>query len=242
MKTLVAYVFHEYNDRVKQFIKDATFKDDEVDFLFIANNKTIEFEIPSYAEKIQRDNIGYDFGGWSEALLTGDRYKKYDYFICVNSSVVGPFIPSYCRGRWTDIYIYGLKDNVKLFGSTINTIEQPRTNSHVQSYIFSMDKETLEFLIKANIFSLTNLANTFEEAIWNKEVEMSRKIIGNGWNIGSLLPCYRDVDFTFSKKSPEEYNITYFNDLMYEPYRGPIWNEHQLVFIKGNRVPINYVP
>ena len=242
MKTLVVYVFHVYNDRVKQFIRDATFQDEDVDFVFVANNKTIDFEVPSYAKKIQRDNIGYDFGAWSEALLRDDKYKKYDYFICVNSSVVGPFIPSYCKGKWTDIYIYGLKDNVKLFGSTINTIEEPKTKSHVQSYIFSMDKEALEYLIKTEIFSLTKHANTFLEAVWNKEVYMSRKILENGWNIGSLLPCYKDVDFTFSNKSPEEYNIKYYNDVMYPPYRGNQWNEHQLVFIKGNRVPINYAP
>ena len=39
---------------------------------------------------VKRNNIGYDFGGWSNALLTNDLYKNYDNFIFANSSVIGP--------------------------------------------------------------------------------------------------------------------------------------------------------
>jgi len=44
---------------------------------------------------------------------------------------------------------------------------------------------------------ITNYAETFHDAIYNKEILMSRKIIENNWNIGSLLLYYKDVDFTF---------------------------------------------
>jgi hypothetical protein len=33
MKTLVLYAFHEYNDRVKDFIKKSVFKQDDIDFM-----------------------------------------------------------------------------------------------------------------------------------------------------------------------------------------------------------------
>jgi hypothetical protein len=64
---------------------------------------------------------------------------------------------------------------------------------------------------------------------------MSTKIIQNHWNIGSLLPHYKDVDFTFKNKRPEEYNIAYLDDIMFKHVRNILWNEYQLVFIKGNR-------
>ena len=97
------------------------------------------FTVPSYVKTLYRDNIGYDFGGWSDALLIDNLYKNYDNFICINSSVIGPFIPSYYNEKWTDIYLKGLlQPNVKLFGSTINTCCNPIITSHVQSYIFSM--------------------------------------------------------------------------------------------------------
>ena len=241
-RTLVLYVFHIYNDRVKQFINNCIFYDENVDFIIISNDKNNIFDVPDYVKTLFRDNIGYDFGGWSDALLINNLYQKYDNFIFVNSSVIGPFLPSYFKDNWTDIYINGLQNNIKLFGSTINTVEQPLTLSHVQSYIFSMDKNTLQYLIGCEIFSMTNYANTFYDAIYQKEVLMSRKIIENNWNIGSLLRCYEDVDFTFKNKTPAECNIHFLDDIMFESFRNSLWNEYELVFIKGNRIEYQQLP
>ncbi len=101
-----------------------------------------------------------------------------------------------------------------------------------------MDKITLEYLIECEIFSLTNNNMSFHEIIYKKEIEMSRKIIQNGWNIGSLLPLYKNIDFSFSTKQPDDYPIHFLGDIMHPAYRGSIWTENQLVFIKGNRVNI----
>ena len=237
-KILVLYVFHIYNDRVKHFIENCIFYDENVDFIIISNNKDNKIEVPDYVKTLFRENIGYDFGGWSDALLTCDLYEKYDKFIFVNSSVIGPFVPSYYKNKWTDIYINGLQNNVKLFGSTINTCAEPLIKSHVQSYIFSMDKFTLKYLIECEIFSTTNYAETFGDAIWKKEVLMSRKIIENNWNIGSLLRYYKDVDFTFSYKKPSDYNILFLDDVMWQPFKDIVWNVYEIVFIKGNRVNV----
>ena len=239
MKLLVLYVFHKYNERVSHFIENCIFSDENVDFIIISNDKNNIDKVniqPDNVTTIFRDNVGYDFGGWSDALLTDNLYEQYDHFIFVNSSVMGPYLS--VVKKWTDIYIEGLNDNVKLFGSTINTCMDPLNKAHVQSYIFSMDKTTLEYLIKCEIFSKTNYAMTFQDAIWNKEVLMSRKIIENGWNIGSLLRYYKDVDFRFKHKNPEEYTIPLMDDLMYPYFRNNIWSEYELVFIKGNRVTI----
>jgi hypothetical protein len=67
---------------------------------------------------------------------------------------------------------------------------------------------------------------------------MSRKIIENNWNIGSLLSYYKDIDFTFKYKKPSEYNIVFMNDIMYQKYKDKIWNIYEIVFIKGNRVQV----
>ncbi len=237
-KLLVLYVFHVYNDRVKHFVENCIFYDENIDFIIISNNKDNIFTVPEYVKTLFRDNIGYDFGGWSDALLTNNLYENYEHFIFVNSSVIGPFLPSYYKGKWTDIYINGLQNNIKLFGSTINTQWDPLNGSHVQSYIFSMDKTTLNYLIDCEIFSITNYAKTFGEAIYNKEVLMSRKIIENNWNIGSLLQYYKDVDFTFKTKRPREYNIQFIDDIMYERFKDKLWNIYELVFVKGNRIKV----
>ena len=237
-KTLVLYVFHEYNERVEHFINNALFKDDNVDFIFICNNMETKLKLPSYVKVIHRENIGYDFGGWSDGLFYNNIYKNYDYFIFANSSIIGPFLPMYYMGKWTDIYINGLKNNIKLFGSTINTYNEPHTTSHVQSYIFCMDREALEYLIKEDIFS-KEYVKTFDDAIWKKEVLMSRKILDKGWNIGCLHSYYKGVDFTFKTKSFEDYKIKLVDDFMYQSYYDDkSWNILELVFIKGNRIKL----
>jgi len=247
MKTLVLYIFHEYNERVEYYIKNAIFYDKDVDFIVISNNEHLEITVPEYVKLFKRQNIGYDFGGWSDALLHNNLYKNYEAFIFANSSVIGPFVNK--DSKWTDIYLEGLTDDVKLFGSTINTQwygewspqnisieEQPLYNSHVQSYIFSMTLETLEYLITQEIFSVTNIANTYQDAI-TKEVQMSRKILHNNWNIGSLMKLYAGVDFRFIDKKPADYkNIAFQGDLMYEPHLNKIFTLEEVVFIKGNRI------
>ncbi len=40
--------------------------------------------------------------------------------------------------------------------------------AHVQSYIFAMDKLTLDYLIECDIFN-KNYVLTFDDAIWKKE-------------------------------------------------------------------------
>ena len=235
-KTLVLYVFHVVNEYVEQFIQKCIFFDENVDFLMISNGKNNDFCVPSYVKTFFRENIGYDFGGWSEGLLLDNLYKSYDNFIFLNGSALGPFLAPDYQGKWTDVYLNGLKNNVKLFGSTINTCGNPMHYAHVQSYIFALDKMALEYLIHCGIFTDNNYANTQNECIWGQEVLMSRKIIENGWNIGCLFSYYKNVDFTFSNKLPADYNMPFLDDIMYNRYHGTLWQEEELVFIKGNRI------
>ena len=123
-----------------------------------------------------------------------------------------------------------------MFGTSINTCEMPNHKSHVQSFIFVMDKTTLQYLIDCEIFSTTNYAQTFLNAVNDKEILMSRKIIENNWNIGSLFSYYDNVDFTFRTKKTEEYNIAFLDDIMFPKYRNVLWTDYELVFIKGNRI------
>ena len=60
---------------------------------------------------------------------------------------------------------------------------------------------------------------------------MSRKVIENNWNIGSCMKLYKNVDFTF--KTPKQ--IPLQNDVLNMKDYNHIWNEYEVVFIKGNR-------
>jgi hypothetical protein len=107
--------------------------------------------------------------------------------------------------------------------------------------MFSMNKETLEYLIASEIFSMTNYAQSFNDAVHCKEIYMSRLIIEKGWNIGSLLNCYKNVDFTFKDKKPYDYNVTFYNDIMFKDCMNNLWTLNELIFIKGNRIPFTEI-
>lgn len=237
MKTLVVYVFHKYNDRVQYFIDNAIFKSPKVTFMMVCNDEKLRFECPDYVIKINRPNLGHDFGGWSHGLLTDNFYTHFNSFILVNSTVLGPFMKKKNK-PWTQVYLEGLK-NCVLFGSTINVEKKPEYQSHVQSYIFALTRMALEYLIIAGIFSLTKFTKTKTQAVWEKERYMSRLIIKRGWNIGCLMPMYRGIDFTFRYKKYDDYGFGIKGDLMKPRFYGEYWNEYDLVFIKGNRVKLH---
>jgi hypothetical protein len=234
MKTLVLYVFHQYNQRVKYFLENAIFKAEDVDFLIICNSMDLQFAHPDYVKVFRRNNTGFDFGGWADALCKDDTYTHYDRFIFVNSSVMGPYLTdSEKQRRWTDVFLEGLKSNVRLYGPTINAmINYPVRNYHVQSYAFCMDREVLTYLLnETGVFSQHT---SFNDAIFKGEVPMSTYVLKKGWNIGSGLKCYAGIDFT----KPLAPSIVLYDDIMYPQFLNKHYTKEDVMFIKGNRFGI----
>lgn len=255
MRTLVLYVFHEFNDCVEFFIKNALFHDKDTDFLLICNNEHLDIKskvcVPSYVRVLQRPNQGFDFGGWSDGLLRDDCYKAYECFLFINSSAIGPLRSlkniSDFYDLWTQPFINGLDKEIALFGSTINTTYWKRTDipweehplhfSHVQSYVFAMKRETLDLLIQKGIFSTKEYLTDFGETIEKKEIGMSRIVLDNGKNIGCLMRCYQGIDFRFQHKKPADYGKGFFmGDVMFPEFVDKFIFPNELIFVKGNRL------
>ena len=69
----------------------------------------------------------------------------YKFFVWVNSSVRGPFLPAYLAGtmHWTEALTGKLTESVKLVGATINCgggYFHPNPQPHVQSYAIATDQ------------------------------------------------------------------------------------------------------
>jgi len=223
MRSVVIYVFHEMNERVEYFLQNALFQADDVEFIIVCNSKTLEFTAPPYAKILRRDNIGYDFGAWSDAVAA---FPLYDRYLFVNSSVMGPFIP----GKWTDIFFNRLTDEVRLVGPTINYTQCVPV--HVQSYLFCMNVETLGFLHVRKIFTTKNYETEFEGAIYNREIRMTTEVLSMGWNIECLLKDYQGVDWRIVPPK-----VGCLQDVTFSNGRGWRWTDEEVVFIKGNRNP-----
>lgn len=89
-----------------------------------------------------------DFGGWRYAL---DALRKprdsYKYFVFMNSSVRGPYLPSYVPPslHWTKVFTQMLREDgdgwanngpIKLVGLTINC---HKNLPHVQSMLWTVE-------------------------------------------------------------------------------------------------------
>jgi len=136
----------------------------------------------------------------------------------MNSSVCGPFLPSYYKNRWIDPFIELFEENVKMAGATINilnkltihsfkfkekyNIELPHT--HVQTMFFGLDKEALFFLMKENFFN-RDVGFDKDYVIINFEILLSQLILKKGWNISCILPEYKGIDY---RKLTDDFNPT----------------------------------
>jgi hypothetical protein len=96
-----------------------------------------------------------------------------------------------------------------------------------------MEIYTLEFLIKKEIFSLTNLINEYKDVVNNKEIKMSRVILENNWNIGCIFHHYNNVDFT--DKNIYESDI-FKSDINFNKYYDELIHPYELVFIKEKHI------
>ena len=207
---------------------------DDIFYVFIINNHKCSLQIPKQdnIKVITRDNIGHDFGSWAHGL-TSICTDTYDYFIFMNDTVMGPFLPRYIPSelKWYPMFCNLLSDKVKLSGLSINYVPQlgnPPHLKHVQSMMFCTDAIGLDIL-KKTIFNLPE--KEYEKAIKKGkmnfilkfEIGMSQQIIKKGFEIAALyisdLKNYKTGDIWFNNH-----------------YYGTTMNPFEVMFIKKNRV------
>lgn len=203
-RTLVMYVYHEsnewYKDNLRFFIKVAMQDNDhdDVDYLLIINgdsNLPLEALLATTAAQregrvqlLRRPNTCYDGGSMGEVLRAQPRLaESYRYYILMNSSVRGPFLPRYFQAifkanseegcsralAWTSVLTSLLDDEVKLAGTTISCMGQV----HVQSMVLATDQFGLGLLLNGGVLDCPTSLN---EAIRMYELGATTTILDAG--------------------------------------------------------------
>lgn len=232
-------VFYSYYEtklsklNLEFFLENGINLDDNVFYVFLINNHNCSVKIPNNKniKVIYRDNIGHDFGSWKDGL--NSIKKTFDFYIFMNDTVNGPFLPRYIPTNitWYQMFCNLISEKVKLSGLSINYFPWNNKSDdlkHVQSMMFCTDKVGLEILNK-NIFNLTS--NEYEDIYKNGrknfiirfEIGMSQQIIKNGFDIAALHIC----DKKKVKTGDIWYNNKYFETTM---------NPLETMFIKNNRI------
>tara|TARA_B100000927_G_scaffold289221_1_gene285414 strand:+ start:1670 stop:2449 length:780 start_codon:yes stop_codon:yes gene_type:complete len=234
-KILITYVFFETKRSIKNlnfFIKNGVFNNNNVQYNFIIKGNTCSVKFPKYKniKVYAMKNEGRDFGGYSYSIQMINK-NTFDYYIFLNDTVIGPFVPRYnSKNIWYENFISLISDKVKLVGPTINRKEINNIPEHVQSMVFGTDNVGLELLIENNIFNLENNIKINEtksktEYIIIFEVGMSGIIINNGYKIASFMQC--DNYYKKIKHGDVHYTNWYFNMTL---------NPVEIMFIKNNRI------
>lgn len=152
-------------------------------------------EVPSNVVYEFHPNGCYDWGTIGWVLENGKiNWRKYKYFIFMNSSVRGPYLPPAMQGliSWQELLLNKIAGNVKLVGSTISCEGSPfegniagewRTNPHVQSYVIATDQVGLlldgqglhvSTLLCMHHFCVHTFAHTFAHMFAHMFVSMNR--------------------------------------------------------------------
>jgi hypothetical protein len=240
IKTLIVYATHDISDNLLFFLRHGYIDDEKYDYYFIFNHPTLKVDILPKKKNIfvvNRENINIDFGGWSHVLFMQNNnkylYENYDYFIFINSTVRGPFVPIYCDNEWPQLFISKLNDSIKLVGPSINTAgisQGPNKYPHVQSMLMATDKIGLSIGLNNNIFKQHEPIMDKYTIIITKEIDFSTHIINAGYNIACMLHVYKNIDFRDKTKYKVDgdllYNQAYF-DMSVHPL--------EMIFFKTNR-------
>ncbi|QIN54287.1 putative polysaccharide synthesis protein [Cedratvirus kamchatka] len=231
-KILVCYTFHEYNDNVKYFIKHGYFEHDSIDFYFVVNGKIDN--LPQLPGKvIQRDNKGYDFAAWARAIYDDCNFEKYEEFVFVNSSVRGPFLPSYCELNWVHVYCSHLSPEIGLVGSSVTASKEIKGRYFIQSYAYAMNKRALYFLLQKGFYNKNFAAMNKVQLIINCEEQMSYILQSRGMGIKPLHSSHHDRDFLVSPFA-ESYDLCFNPAHLRDNYYGMHIHPFEFIFLKYN--------
>lgn len=239
--TLVVYIFSntdpEYIENLRFFAQFGMQQGDGCDYVVVVQEDGKELpalpQLPPNARYLRHPNQCYDWGtiGWVFAMGQADP-QQYKYFIFMNSSVRGPFIPPYAKNstRWQDLLINKLSDRVKLVGPTISCEGSPyqgnvkgewRANPHVQSYVLATDQVGFKVWQKdENVFKCWE---SMWDVIWHGELGSSLAMLNAGYNLDSFMMRYQGVDWLnhdnwACNKQHNPYGEYYYDGISLNPF------------------------
>ncbi len=241
------------------FERDLTYKNNLIYFLSVGILKDVDYFIMISGEctvalpdwpnvtYIKIENWNNDFGGYIKFFQV-TQSDKYEFFVFINSSVRGPFLPNYSESRWVNAFTDRLRGDVHLVGASINILPESATHTrrfsatygyeppfvHAQTTAYALSAAAARYLIDIGFYAVErNL--TKKEVIVHYELRLSQEIIRHGWNIGSFLPGYDGLNYR--KLSMTYPNVSSRNgDVLFEgAFYGRTLSPTEAMFVKVNR-------
>ncbi|MDR0401223.1 MAG: rhamnan synthesis F family protein, partial [Treponema sp.] len=152
-------------------------------------NRILEFS----DEILVRENRGFDFGAWKDALLKDgwENISRYDSITLMNDSCFGPLFDienMYLDMEQKDIDFWGLTNHRN------DKHGMPGTNrpipEHIQSYFICFNRKTAESEAFKRFWRNMKNENNIEKVIQNYETRLTGILTGAGYKYSVLLDAY----------------------------------------------------
>ncbi len=125
-------------------------------------------------------------------------HSKYKYFVFLNSSVRGPFVPLYMprSWSWTQAYTDLFHEGIGVVSSSLVCLPQVDAGGYgpkVESWAFALIPETLHLLTTAGVFDVRTCKLCDDGVVVKGEYGIATTLMQHGWNLNTLMSMYRDV-------------------------------------------------
>jgi hypothetical protein len=201
-KILITYTYFKSdssNYNLLYFTLKALTYDENIDYHIVINGHECPINIPQLpnVHVIKRRNMGYDFGG-HKASVEHAGHRKYDYYLFMNSGVIGPILPFHHpqTTHWSQVFIDKITSTVKLVGTTIVCLPEDDEGGYgpkIEGFFFATDKTGLDLIMAdGTIFADHKFKH---DAIISGEYALTKCIMKAGYTIDCMLHKYQKVNW-----------------------------------------------
>ena len=249
MTTAIIYHYFELNETYKEnlifFLNTAILNQAEY-FIYISGTCSVNLpEFPN-VHYFFIENKNNDYG--SVVKFHQDyKSRSFESYLFINSSMRGPFLPTYCNDHWYEIFTSRLSNTIAVVGSSINLLPLDAFHSkrfgqkftypppfiHVQTTAYALSSDAYNLLANKGFFDVTRALHK-ADVIRDYEILMTQIILNSGLSISSLLPTYEE--FNAENKGVEFPCTLYVGDALSKAsFYGRSVSPIECVFIKTNR-------
>jgi len=210
MKSLILYCYYE-TDKTKInldfFCRKGIFDSDKYYYIFLINNTKCSVKIPSFSniKIIYRKENQDDLSTYKYCIETHglEYFLDYDTFYFINSSCIGPFMPTITTRNWIDSMNDFLEDYSMIgpiieippdnLGYKAHGLDDSKNIPFIHSYMFGVNKNGFNLMINVLLYN-TNISKL--HIVLNIERALTSSILLGGGKVKSLLSRFITYDIS----------------------------------------------
>jgi len=155
-----------------------------------------------YDTLIVRENKGFDFGAWKDALLQEgwENLSAYDNITLMNDSCFGPFYDMaeiYNRMEQMNADFWGVSDHTAMnYRLPVNDAPVPE---HIQSYFICFKKNIISDEVFRNFWDRLSYEKNIQIVIQKYESQLTPILKKNGYNYAVLIESGNEISISFNR-------------------------------------------